>query len=151
MRVHPKQQKKPLHRKNNHPVLFQRAQIQEQAILINIGREWRPDLSPEDLYERTRRWWVLNPDAHSPSYGMAVANGIIRQVYRIANWSKHDLRKTKERAPSRKLDETKTLPKQHIRWQFSGQVAPEMQHYIGKSVAHYRRKGAQNPILYINC
>jgi hypothetical protein len=127
------------------------ADLKEKVILINIGREWKPDLPPDELYERTRRWWVVDPNKHPAEYGVAVALGIIRQVYRIDDWSKHDLRTTTESSPTRKLDETKKLPKQHFRWEFCGAVALEMQHYIGMSVAHYRKRGAQNPILYVNC
>lgn len=79
--------------------------------------------------------------------GVAVALGIIRQVYRIGDWSKHDLRKTTERSPTRKHDETKNMPKQHCRWRVSGEFAMEMQHYIGMSVARHRKRSAPEPNL----
>ena len=64
------------------------AEITESAILINIRREWRLGLTPEQLYERTRRYWRVNSEARNPSpqYAYAVALGIVRGVYGIMSW-----------------------------------------------------------------
>jgi hypothetical protein len=39
------------------------------------------------------------------------------------------------------------------RWEFVGKIADEAirNRYCGRSVADYFPKGAQNPILYVNC
>jgi hypothetical protein len=39
------------------------------------------------------------------------------------------------------------------RWEFVGKVAEDRirRKYVGKSVAHYWPKGAQNPVQYVNC
>ena len=117
------------------------ARIKEPVVLINIGREWFYGLPnhPESLYQRTRRWWIVNPIRRKAKYAMAVSHGIIRQVYRIEKWTKRSVRLRKRAKRTR------------VRWQFAGVVAPEMQRYIGKSVAHYRQRGSQNPITYRNC
>ena len=41
--------------------------------------------------------------------------------------------------------------KHQDRWQFDGEIAVEMQHYVGGCVAKYITAGAQNPIRYVNC
>lgn len=126
------------------------ARITEPVILINIGLEWYPGLpnNPKQLYERTRRWWDANPTKRKikPKYAVTTAHGIIRQVYRIKKWTRHDLA-TAKHDTTRRLP--KRIPKKTIRWGFSGFVATEMKHYIGQSVS--RKPGAANPIAYVNC
>jgi len=128
----------------------ERVEIRDAVALINIGREWQRGLPGEEerLYERTRRFWRCNPTCHKAKYAMAVARGIVRQVYSIERWNQVD-RRRETLDPTRlvKDDQSKT----HIRWEFVGRVAPEMRRYIGKSVAHYRKRGNQNPILWVNC
>src|SRR5262249_9042158 len=60
----------------------------EPAILINIAQEYRPDLSSDAVYERTRRYWVCSPERRfpRPQLAFAIADGIIREVYRIQSW-----------------------------------------------------------------
>lgn len=123
--------------------------ISEAVALINIGVEWHRGLpgSAERLYERTRRYWAINPSLHPAKYAMAVARGIVREVYRIDKWERVDTRQEE-------FDNTRlgaTIPKRAIRWAFTGSVAPEMQHYVGKSVTHYRKHGNANPVIWLNC
>lgn len=42
----------------------QPAEIHVPAILIKIERQWDPSLTAEQLYERTRRYWVCRPERH---------------------------------------------------------------------------------------
>jgi uncharacterized protein len=43
------------------------ANVTEPTILIKIEREWKRELTPEQLYERTRRYWVARPLGRAPS------------------------------------------------------------------------------------
>jgi hypothetical protein len=125
--------------------------LEEHIGIINIGQEWHRGLSgdPAKLYERTRRYWACVPDRHAAKYAFAVSRGVIRQVYRIENWSRHDMRTiqyddSREKTPAHKL---KTI----WRWSFEGAPAPEMDHYIGKLVDPARERGDANPIKWVNC
>lgn len=125
------------------------AEITEKVVLINIGREWHDQLTPEQLYERTHGYWVCNPNNHDAQYACAVAKGIVREVYRILGWKKIDL-------DNIDLDTTRTNTdkspvKTRGRWEFQGEIAPEMKRYVGASVAHYRKRGNANPLIWINC
>jgi hypothetical protein len=125
--------------------------ITEPAVLINIGQEWHRGLSddPEKLYERTSRYWACAPDRHLAKYAFAVSRGVIRQVYRIEKWTKHDMRTItyddgRVKTPAHQL---KTI----WRYSFDGVPAPEMAHYIGKLVDPARERGDANPIKWVNC
>ena len=127
------------------------AVIDEPTMLIRIEREWRRDLTPDQLYERTRRYWVAAPLSRRPppKYAMAVARGIIRQVYEIDEWVTYDKAPIEELKKLR--DHTKPWPKGKKRVAFEGQVAAKLDRYVGMSVRHILPKGSQNPIRYVNC
>ena len=124
----------------------EKAVIAERVVLINLRREWHRMLpsQPDKLYERTRRYWVCNPGKHNPDFALAVAHGIIRAGYKIANWEAYDL--TTERLDATRIG-TNSDRKRKLRWGFVGTPAPEMEKYVGKTVA----QGPQNPIQYRNC
>jgi len=106
--------------------------VVEPALLFKINKLYRMGMSAQELYDATRKsWTVSRPHAGRARYGCAVAFGIIRQVYRIDEWY-----------PSEDMPE---------RWAFRGQVAHEMQKYVGGSVAKLFKQGAANPFKYLNC
>lgn len=106
-------------------------EVSEPALLIRINRQYRRGMSAKDLYEATRKSWVVGNRRSGVRYGIAVAGGIIREVYTISEWYRPD-------------EESK-------RWAFHGQVATDLSHYIGGSVAHYFAKGEACPVKYLNC
>jgi uncharacterized protein len=108
------------------------ATILEPSILININRTFKKDMSETDLYEATRKSWVVAPNQHDPQprYALSVFKGIVRQVYEIQSWLPSPTR------PGRLL--------------FEGVVAADKAHYVGKSVQHIKPRSA-NPIKYVNC
>lgn len=110
--------------------------ISEPAILIILNRRYRRGMHPVELYEATRGNWVIGSRRQKVGYGIAVHNGIVREVYRIDRW-----------APSNES----TGKRIKRRWRFEGVVAEELRHYVGCSVANYIKRGAQNPIKYVNC
>ena len=127
------------------------AEITEPVMLIKIEKEWRRDLTPKQLYERTRRYWLANPKSRKPPprYAMSVARGIIREVYEIEDWEPYpDLSKVE-------LDASRMHRKQAVKAQrrvgFIGKPACDKAHYVGQSVRRYQRAGNQNPIKYLNC
>lgn len=122
------------------------------AVLINIGQEWQRGMAadPARLYERTRRYWACDPNRHPDvKYAFAVSRGIIREVYAIQGWSRHDMRTIqyddgRARTPNHKL---KTL----WRWSFEGAPALDMRDYVGTMVDPPRKPNAANPISWVNC
>jgi hypothetical protein len=115
-------------------------------VLVNIAREWDPALSPDSLYERTRRYWCCTPKRHRATHAMAVGDGVIREVYRIDSWREVDMAAV-QLDPERK-DAGKPLPLRTRRQTFEGAVAHEMHHYVGQSVRHLV---GRNPIRWLNC
>ena len=102
----------------------------EKAVLIRISRTYRPGMGDAELYERTRKWWVLNP-RRDPDWAFAVHAGRVLAVYRIDDW---------EQDP------------QSGRWAFRGVRDDNMTHrYGGRDLSEHFPRGAANPIRYLNC
>jgi hypothetical protein len=121
-----------------------RADITEPALLIRIPELFRPGLSNLALYEATRGVWRIGPRRDSVRLAIAVADGVVREVYEIDHWQPA-LTSPYE---TRKIDPAVAAG----RWEFVGRRAGETvrERYIGASVAHYFKTGAQNPIAYVN-
>jgi hypothetical protein len=119
------------------------ANITEPALLIRISQMYSPQLSAEALYEATRGVWVIGSRRSNVVFAFAVADGIVREVYEILSW--HPAGTTPY----------KTRPTQDVsingRWEFVGKVASKIirEKYIDCTVAHYFKKGAVNPIMYV--
>ncbi|HYW78973.1 MAG TPA: hypothetical protein VE890_05320 [Thermoguttaceae bacterium] len=126
--------------------LYHRKQvtITEPAILIRISRAYRYGMSPIELYDATRATWVIGNRRRKAEYALAVFEGIVREVYRIAQW----------------LPSGSTLKSDQIhgdpavgRWEFVGKVADDKvrSKYLNHWVAHYFAQHSQNPLQYVNC
>ncbi len=130
-----------------HILSSEKAKIKEPVILITINKAYRFGMSPQELYDATRSAWIVNPE-RNPMYAMAVFHGIIREVYMISGWVPGG-------STMRFSDKNGSHEDIPNRWEFVGKVAePSVcKRYVGKSVNHYPifRKGAQNPIKYLNC
>ncbi len=113
--------------------------VRHKALLITINRLYRSNMSEEELYEATRGIWVVGPRRKEAEYGMAVYQGIEREVYRIKQWH-----------PAGTLTyRTRNTHgfKESGRLEFEGSVAYDIRDaYIGNSVG----LGGQNPIRYAN-
>ena len=109
----------------------------EPVVLINLNRLYPRCKTEIDLYETTRKHWVIGQRREQAKYAIATFKGLTREAYEIANWF-----------PS----ETKVGNTQ-VRWGFEGQVAadPIRQSLIHKSISHLQKPGAANPIKYLNC
>ena len=113
--------------------------IKEPSVLIIINQQFGRNISQDELYEITRGNWVMGEKRRKDAkFAFAIKNGVVRQVYKINKWDS--------------INVTDLKGKQKKRWQFEGEVALDLQHYIGGSVESYLgKKGAQNPIRYVNC
>lgn len=106
----------------------------EPILLININKLYRRDMTVAELYEATRKSWVLGTRRNKAKYAVATYRGLTREVYKIDDWDLIDSNSKK-------------------RWGFNGSQANE---YIRKNLRHksiksFFKKGAANPIRYLNC
>jgi hypothetical protein len=119
------------------------AKIIDPVLLIRIPQVFRPGMSDVALYEATRGVWKIGPGRDRVQYALAVYEGIVQEVYEISYWQPA----LTTAYSTRKLDAALARG----RWEFVGRRAPKAvrQRYVGKTVAHHFKKGAQNPIAYV--
>jgi hypothetical protein len=132
------------------------AQIAVPAILIKIQRQWHDQLTPDQLYERTRRYWNCNPERNPipPRYALSIAHGLIREVYEIERWEDYKMDEV-SLDPTRLTQSSPERAKgtSALRKGFVGRVTGDealREALIGKSVRHVPF-GSGNPIAYVNC
>lgn len=120
-------------------------EIHESALLIRINKLYRYGMDEIGLYEATRGVWKVGEKRKKAQYAFAVYKGIVREVYRIHDWSRAGTTTYKTR-----LQEKFNKPN---RWEFEGKVAEDnvRKKYLNKSVDRYFAVGSQNPIKYVNC
>lgn len=120
--------------------------ITEPTLLININKNFRYGISPMELYDVTRSAWKLGAKREVVRYAMSIYRGIVREVYEVTAWIRGG-------RSIRSDDLTNSRFKPKGRWEFVGIVAEDKirKRYVGKSVAKYFKKGAQNPLMYLNC
>ena len=114
--------------------------IDHPVMLIRINKLYRPGMSPDELYESTRRAWRARGRRRDTArFACAVFEGVVREVYEIGQWRKASPRE----GEAWKGD----------RWEFAGKIAEESvrSRYLGRPVKSYFTRGAQNPITYVNC
>ena len=124
------------------------ATIDVPAVLIRISQEYHADLTPEQLYERTRRYWKVDlARAARARYAFAVSDGIIRAFYEINRW----IPATEDPEPH---DPTRLRPdtgSHHKRNAFVGHRAGALASTVGLTVDHIFTPGAETPIKHVNC
>ena len=108
----------------------------EKLLLININRQFRRNMSESDLYEATRYAWVIGDRRDQAKYVLPTYRNITRAVYEVDNWYTV-LTNGKKRWAFNKKDRL-TKP-------------AEAEKLVNMSVSDYFRRGASNPIRYINC
>jgi len=120
--------------------------ITDPVLLININKNFRYSISPMELYDATRSSWKLGEKRESVRYAMSVYRGIVWEGYEVTGWIPGGW-------TIRGDDLKGSGAKRKGRWEFVGVLAEEKirKRYLGKSVAKYFKKGAQNPLKYVNC
>jgi hypothetical protein len=115
------------------------------ALLIRTNKLFRYNMTPTELYEATRGLWKLGVRREKARYGLAVFEGVVREIYEIQSW--HPALTT--------AYETRDLAQRDVsgRWEFVGAVAEAeiRARYYERSVRSYFRKGNQSPTIYVNC
>ena len=106
----------------------------ESVILININKRYNREMTSEELYEATRKSWVVASRKDGAKYAIATYRGLTREIYEISGWFQ--------------------VPEHgKTRWGFDGVLASEdvRKKYRYKSISSYFMRGAANPIKYVNC
>ena len=107
-----------------------RFSTQLPVLLININKLFNREMTPNEVYEATRKEWVIGARKEKAKYAVATYRGLTRIVFDIERWEPIG-----------------------TRWSFVGQQATApIQAELGfKSIRHLSKRGAANPIRYINC
>lgn len=125
---------------------LEEAEFDVPVLILRLSRQFEHGLTAEELYERTRGVWKIDPFAHrGVRYALPVsADGVIREAYRILRWVEVDMSTLKESSLRRQGLHAKS--KSRNRWMFDGEVDVEMRtRYLGKTVANVR---IQMPTLW---
>lgn len=106
----------------------------ESIILININKLYHRDITDSELYDATRKSWVMGSRRTKAKYAIATYRGLTREVYKIEEWFPVEVNGK-------------------IRWGFNGTKANNVirQELRYKSIVSFFKKGAANPIKYLNC
>jgi hypothetical protein len=119
-----------------------KANISENVVLIKLSDSFRYNMDPIDLYDYTRGRWIISELRRNKiTHAFAVYDGIVQETYSVLKWFEAGKTFT-NRVEKKEWLDTK-------RWEFIGAISETMRKkYRYKSVDHYWRKGARNPIRY---
>jgi hypothetical protein len=103
----------------------------ENAMIIKINKRYHDNITGQELYEATRRWWRVNVNkAKEMKFVLSVANGVVKEVYEDIKWNEKD--------------------EESGRSAFTGKPTTDTywKKFIGKSVRGLFTRGESNPIKY---
>lgn len=102
----------------------------EPVLLININKQFNREMTADEIYDATRKSWVIGSRRENAKFAVATYRGLTREVYQINDWYQIG-----------------------NRWGFNGQLADEVTrtNLKYKSVSEISKRGAANPIRYFNC
>lgn len=106
----------------------------EPVMLININKLYHRDMTDSELYDATRKSWVVGLRREKVKYAVATYRGLTREIYEIEHWYPIDVGGKN-------------------RWGFHGCIAAEdiRDKLRYRSIASFFSQGAANPIKYLNC
>ena len=106
---------------------------QESIILININSLYSHDMSLDELYQATRKSWVISLSrANEYRIACAVYRWIIREVFEINKW----------------IESVWNIWRNEFIWSIARDTIRDI--YLHKSVREYRKQWSQNPIKYLD-
>lgn len=102
------------------------------ALLLRLNKSWYDGIAADELYDITRAWWVMSAaNAEHVVRVLAVAGGIVREVYEPTEWMQSPVEGLENRIG------------------FAGAVAADRETYVGLDVSHLFRPGSANPVRYL--
>ncbi len=118
------------------------AEFDVPVLVLKLSRQYERQMTAEELYERARGVWVINPLAHpNVNYALPVSvGGVVREAYRIVRWIEVDTKMTEENPLRRKGVDAPS--KTRYRWKFDGVVDDAMsERYLGTLVPNVASQG----------
>lgn len=118
--------------------------IRENIVIIKINKSFREGMSENELYDATRGCWKRKiASVEKADYALAVAYGIVKQVYQIDEWlpAENEVRET---IPyNEAVDAGRII--------FKGRIADEeiRKKYLDHSVAGLFKRGEVAPVKVI--
>jgi len=104
------------------------------VLLVQLRQSWRRDMPADQLYERTRGWWVVGANRERVNVICGASDGIIRSVYRVSPGAWQSVRDEKGR----------------LRWQCEGTRDEALwNHLIGADVRAYLPATHQSAVRYL--
>ena len=118
--------------------------IRENIVIIKINKSFREGMSENELYDATRGCWKRKiASVEKADYALAVAYGIVKQVYQIDEWlpAENEVRDT--------IPYNETVDAGRII--FKGRVADEeiRKRYLDHSVVDFFKRGDAGPVKVI--
>lgn len=107
-------------------------------MLLKLSRLWTPAMTPDEVFDATRGWWVVGERVRRARYAVAVSKKVTRAAYRIDYW-----RERTETDRDWDPDETRK------RLGFWGRETKEIDHLISKDISGLRQS-AGSPVVYVN-
>lgn len=124
-----------------------KSDITDNIVIIKINQLYRPDMTPEELYEATRGVWKRKIESvEKAEYALSVAFSKVIEVYKIFQWFPAGTNPMK----------TRQVNPEHCigRIEFSGDIATNKIRlkYLGKDVSQLYKYGEANPVktFFIN-
>lgn len=118
-----------------------REDLKENIVVIKINQSYREGMSALELYDVTRGCWKRKLESvERAEYVLAVAYGIVKEVYKVNRWFPAEQLKRKT---------IQDQPEDHIgRIAFEGNVAEESirSKYVDKSVTDLYKFGEADPV-----
>lgn len=112
---------------------------------VDLTEQEFNDKNENELYDAVRGVWKISTNrAENINYAFTIHKGKIKKIYLIDEW--HEANST--HYTTRTLN--KNDQKMNGRIEFTGKTAIDMQHFIGKDVSNYYKKGEANPIKYMD-
>lgn len=116
--------------------------IAENCIIININGSYKNASGNQRIYQATKETWRMSdPRNGKIKYVLSEFKGYIVEVFKIEEW--YALRRPFNKG-------AKKYGQSYTGYGFNGVVASALirDRYINKSIAHKKRPGASNPIIY---
>ena len=104
------------------------------VLLVNVNKFYRREMTDSQLYNVARGPWILGPRREQIQYVIATYQGLTREIYQVRKW-------------------VTVRYKGKQRWAFKGRLARDSvrKELRYKSIKSYFKRGASNPIKYLNC
>ncbi len=128
--------------------------ITDNIMLININELYRNDMTPFELYEATRGYWVVGlEEVEKVDYVLSVYRGLVVEVYEPKKWlpAFDTMMESRANEPVNTHKNQRKKSNHKDRYEFVGRVAAEdiRNKYLHKSVTAFYTKGMRNPIRYL--